>query len=181
MAANPNTPLGFRAITNIAGTAPTIRHYNATLTGTVFQGAPVMFNASYLITNWTLTAPGGMGAIVGVAAHARKAADTNRDVAIIDARDQEFEVQLDNGTPPTTLATLLDTPNYAISGPAGGSATTLQSTAVLDASTGATTNTTDRVFRVSRFSPIVGQDNTGDYARVIGKFVDEALYFEKNA
>jgi hypothetical protein len=179
MTANPNTPCGFRAIRNVAGTAPLIKHYDGSATVNVFVGAPVGFNSTYQITNWTTTI--GLGGIVGVAVHARKTTDTNRDVAVYVGRDQEYEVQLDTGaTVPVTLATLLDTPNYVILTPAAGNATTLQSTAQIDASSGNTTvGTLLQVFRVYGFSPIVGQDDTGTNARVVGKFVDEALFFEK--
>lgn len=175
--ANQDFPFGFRAIRNVAGTAPQIQEFaNATRTGHIFEGGPVALNASAYITMWTNTLD--VGELVGVAVHSRLTTDTDRTVKVYTGRDQEYEVQLDDDSI-TTLAGLLTKPNYVVWNPAAGSSTTYQSTAELDASSATSTNTlaNNAVFRVNRFSRITGQVNTTAHQRVIGRFVDVAQKF----
>jgi len=175
MADNSNMPFGFRAIRNPAGTAPLAQVLEATKTANIYAGMPVMYNASALVVGWTMTV-GTFSSCIGIAATGRKTTDTARSVVVNISRDQEYEVQL-----ATTGATALLTTLAALVYTSGnryrvteitmitGNTTTLESNTALDDARPAAANVsgTIRPFIVTGFSPIMGQDITGAYARVI--------------
>jgi len=131
--ANVDRPFGFRAVQNVAGTAPEIRHFSATTNTTFYQGQPVALADTGLLVAWTTTTA-VTGNTVGVAMYGvtGAAGSATPDVAVYVDPDQVYEVQSDDSS--LTVATdylgaLARTVNHS-----AGNATLLRSSGELDGS-----------------------------------------------
>lgn len=99
--ANTDAPFGLRALRNLIGKTPALREYTADAGGShIYEGALVMVIPGSGTDDETIDvwAAASANPILGVAAQARLTTDTERTLAVYVDPDQEYEIQVDDGT-----------------------------------------------------------------------------------
>lgn len=168
--ANLDFPAGFVPVRPEYGAAPKVEEFTVADTTLIYQYQPVIVNSDGLIAAATHhNLQDGQG--IGVAAHTVSSAASDRTILVYTDPEQEYEMQVDDAT--LTGAGEAIGRLFRITGIGSGNATTLQSIAEIDGSsgvsiTGTTNDGTDtapiRIERVSR------QGGNTPYA-IHGRFV----------
>jgi hypothetical protein len=126
--ANVDAPFGLRAIRNLMGKTPALREYTCDAGGSnIYEGSIVYVIAGTgtddeVVDIWdgTTDVP-----LLGVAAHKRLTADSERTLAVYVDVDQEYEVQVDDGS--LTHESDYVGSHFTVTNATGGTAATNQS------------------------------------------------------
>lgn len=140
--ANIDAALGLRAVTSQAGTTPSMHEYEADAGGAnIAEGQIVVLIAgsgtdNEVVNGWDGAAGTGVN-MIGVAAQKRLTADAARTLLVYDDPDQEYEIQVDDGS--ITHASDLVASLFAVIAATGRNTLTDQSTSELDGSSATAT------------------------------------------
>lgn len=174
--ANLDAPLGFRPVRNESGNVPKLEPFQVSSGVEIFEGAPVCIDGNGEIVAYT-DALALAGKVIGVAAHYVSSTQTDRELHVYTDINQEYELQADDAT----LASKGDSIGrlFRITNPAAGNATTLQSTAEIDASSGAsvtgTTAGTLTPIRIERESEQIGNEKNVAFSRYVVRFIPPVM------
>jgi hypothetical protein len=170
--ANSDIALGFRAVRPEYGTVPKLETFVVATTEVIYEGAPVCIDDDGEIIEYTDTLAVA-GKVMGVAAHYVSGTQTDRELQVYTDVNQEYELQVDDAT----LASKADSIGrlFQLTNPAAGNSTTLQSTAEIDADTGASvtgvTNSDVTPVRIERESEQINNEKNVAFSRYIVRFI----------
>jgi hypothetical protein len=170
--ANIDAPLGFCPVRNEHGTVPYVESFQVSSGVEIFQHSPVALDGNGEVVAYTDTLALG-GQLIGVAAHYVSSTQTDREILVYTDVNQEYELQADDATITSkgdSIGRL-----FRITNAAAGSSTTLQSTAEIDASSGAsvtgTTAGTVTPIRIERESEQINNEKNVEFSRYIVRFL----------